>query len=230
MTSQDHRMDYLRFGETPADIEDGVLYCDPLTTLVAYPSFEQCLVKMLPSLAPDELHIAIGDVDGLREYVSERRATDPCSFGHLAGNACMRTVGTVTSHWAAAELADLPFSLCGTFGGDEVIVAVTGLSHEAFAEKIEELCRAIKVASPRPCSFALATLERCTLLPGLATIAYRVLVSMVDGQLFYVKECAHLAGAHLDGSISDLGMVAFVEDELIQEEIDCRPATIGDGL
>ncbi|MEU8047974.1 hypothetical protein AB0B71_27990 [Micromonospora echinofusca] len=211
MTNPAYQTSYLRVGETPVGTERGVLYCDPLTSLVAYPSFEQYLIQMLPALAADEMHIAIGDVDGLREYVMERRAVDPYSFGHLAGNACMRTIGALTSEWAALELKDVDFHICGTFGGDEVIVAAAGLSHDAFLQKIHSLCHDLKVSSPRPCSFALATLERCTLEPQHARSAYRILVSAVDARLFSMKEGARLAGAHLEGAVADLGTVSLGE-------------------
>ncbi|MDH6108196.1 GGDEF domain-containing protein [Kitasatospora sp. MAP12-15] len=220
----DRRYSYLRLGEVPGEVDDGILYCDPLTSLVAYPSFEKYLTEMLPLFAGDGLHVAIGDVDGLREYVSERRAGDPTSFGHLAGNACMQTVGKVTAGWAAAELADAEFHVCGTFGGDEVIVAASGLSHERFADKIHELCRLIKATAPRPCSFALGTLEDHTVTQSGAFTAYRHIVSMVDARLFHVKEEARNNGGHLDGAVTDLGLV-----NLLDQQGAGRPARIGGG-
>ncbi|MFJ6200048.1 hypothetical protein [Micromonospora sp. NPDC092111] len=227
MTNSAYRTTYLRAGETPDDADRDVLYCDPLTSLIAYPSFEQYLIRMLPVLAAGEMHIAIGDVDGLRDYVMERRSVDPYSFGHLAGNACMRTVGALTSEWAALELRDVDFHICGTFGGDEVIVAAAGLSHEAFAQKIRSLCHDLKVSSPRPCSFALATLESCTLEPQHARSAYRILVSAVDARLFSIKEDARLSGAHLEGTVADLGVVPLGETSG-QNDIE-HPAQIGGG-
>jgi GGDEF domain-containing protein len=227
VTNQSYRVGYLCYESDSSDSEQDILYCDPLTSLVAYPSFEQHLIKMLPSLVGNNIHIAIGDVDGLRDFVTERRAADPYTFGHLAGNACMRTVGALTSAWSETSLGDLAFRLCGTFGGDEVIIAATGLSHDAFAEKVNELCRTIKGSSPRPCSFALATLEPCTVTPEQAAHAYRVLVSMVDARLFHVKERAQLAGGHLDGTVSDLGTVSLVDQELDRTGIDCPATMVG---
>jgi GGDEF domain-containing protein len=215
---------YLRLGDIPADIDDGILYCDPLTSLVAYPSFEQYMIEMLPLFAGDGLHVAIGDVDGLREYVSERRSGDPASFGHLAGNACMRTIGRLTTSWATAELGDVAFQLCGTFGGDEVIVAASGLSHKMFADKIHALCRTIKVSAPRPCSFTLATLEDSTVTRNGADDAYRRFVSMVDARLFHEKEQARRVGGRLDGSVTDLGIVSLLDQEGAGHQ-----ARIGDG-
>jgi GGDEF domain-containing protein len=202
----DYGFSYFRLGELP---DDGVLFCDPLTSLVSYPSFESYLIKMLPLVSADGLHVAIGDVDGLRAYASERRPSDPSSFGHLAGNACMRTIGRQTRAWASAELGDFPFSACGTFGGDEVIVGASGLHHETFASKIRLLCEAIKVASPRPCSFALATIKDGTVTTENAAGAYRTLVSTVDAQLLHEKEHARLTDGHLHGTVTDLGMVSL---------------------
>lgn len=215
---------FLRAGELPAD-EDGVLYCDPLTSLIAYPSFEAHLIQRLPELAGAAMHIAIGDVDGLRGYVTERRASDPYSFGHLAGNACMRTVGSLTSAWAATTLDDVDFQLCGTFGGDEVIVAAAGLDHDTFAWRIQQLCDLIKQSSPRPCSFALATLQPCTVQPAHARTAYRILVSVVDAELFSAKENARLAGCRLEGAVNDLGVVSLVD--AAHEEVPERAPRAG---
>jgi GGDEF domain-containing protein len=223
VTTPRYRFGYLELGYVPADIDDGVLYCDPLTSLVAYPSFEQYLTRMFPLVAVDGLHLAIGDVDGLREYVSERRSADPANFGHLAGNACMRTVGRLTNAWAASELGELAFAVCGTFGGDEVIVAASGLGHHQFAAKIHRLCRAIKDSAPRPCSFALATLDDGAVIPAGAADAYRRFVSMVDARLFHEKEQARVCGDHLNGSVTDMGLVNLLDHEA------GHPPRIGDG-
>lgn len=204
MDDYEHEVSYLRLGELP---DDGFLYCDPLTSLVAYPSFEDYLVKMLPVVSVDGVHVAIGDVDGLRRYVSERRPPDTRSFGHLAGNACMRAIGRQTRRWAAAELEEFPVSVCGTFGGDEVIIGASGLDHGTFADKIRKLCQAIRVSSPRPCSFALATLQDHTVTAQNAADFYRILVTTVDAQLLHEKERAQLTGAGLNGTVTDLGVV-----------------------
>jgi GGDEF domain-containing protein len=207
-----YRFAYMRLDDPPLDLAgDGVMYLDPLTSLAAYPSFERCIVEMIPMLAGEGLHIAIGDVDGLREYVSERRSSDPAHFGHLAGNACMQTIGRVTAKWAAEELSNSTFHVCGTFGGDEVIIAVSGMSHELFASKIHTLCRAIRGTAPRPCSFALGTLEDRSVTPDSAADAYGRFVSMIDARLFQEKEDARRDGGHLDGSVTDLGRVSLLD-------------------
>lgn len=220
MTNHGYRTEYLYVEDPPANAGESVLYRDPLTSLIAYPSFEEYLIATLPVLAAEDVHMAIGDVDGLREYVTERRAADPDSFGHLAGNACMRAVGALTSDWAREQLKDI-FHVCGTFGGDEVIVAASGLTHAAFADKLQSLCRDIKASSPRPCSFALATLESCMIPQPQSRNAYRALVSLIDSQLFAMKENARLAGEHLEGAVADLGMVSLGPRGNDQHGIEC---------
>lgn len=209
MNGNHYRFAYMRLDDAPCDLSEDVMYLDPLTSLASYPSFERYIIKMIPMLVSDGLHIAIGDVDGLREYVSERRAADPTHFGHLAGNACMQTIGRVTAGWAAAELSGSAFHVCGTFGGDEVIIAVSGMSHELFASKIHGLCHTIRCAAPRPCSFALGTLANQTVTDDGAAEAYRKFVSMIDARLFREKEDARRDGGHLDGFVSNLGQVSL---------------------
>jgi GGDEF domain-containing protein len=216
---------YMRLDDPPCDPADGVMYLDPLTSLAAYPSFERYIIEMIPVLARDGLHIAIGDVDGLREYVSERRSADPAHFGHLAGNACMQTIGRVTVGWAAAELSDSAFHVCGTFGGDEVIIAASGMSHEVFASKIHILCETIRGTAPRPCSFALGMLHDRTVTLDRAADAYRKFVSIVDARLFHEKEAARRDGGHLDGSVTNLGQVS-----LLDHDGAWHPARIGGAL
>lgn len=232
MNQHQYRCGYLRLGDDLTDIDDdNVLYLDPLTTLAAYPSFEQAITAMLPLLASGGLHLSIGDVDGLREYVSERRSADPASFGHLAGNACMRTIGRLTTGWSMSELSDLAFRVCGTFGGDEVIIAASGISHDLFNDKINVLARTIKDSAPRPCSFALATLEDRSVTRDSAADAYRRFVSMVDSRLFREKERARHGGGHLDGSVTDLGVVNLLGQDvnLLDQDGAGHPAPIGGG-
>jgi GGDEF domain-containing protein len=204
---------YMRPNDPPSDLVDGVVYLDPLTMLAAYPSFERYVIEMIPALAKEGLHIAIGDVDGLREYVSERRSADPANFGHLAGNACMKTIGSITGEWASTALSESAFHLCGTFGGDEVIIAASGISHELFASKIHELCRTIRGTAPRPCSFALGTLEDQTATRDSAADIYRRFVSMVDARLFLDKEYARSEGRRLEGSVTNLGHITTLDHD-----------------
>ncbi len=184
-----------------------LLLCDPLTGLVAYPSFEAYLVAALPTLAPDGVHLAIGDVDDLRGYVTTIRADDPTRFGHLAGNDCMRRVGAATCRWSATVLDGWPFAVCATFGGDEVIVVAAGQPYAVFLAALGELITQIRTAAPRACSFAAATTVPMVCAVTGAADAYRRLVSHVDACLFRQKAVARRAGRMLDGVLVDVGAV-----------------------
>ncbi|PBA69089.1 GGDEF domain-containing protein [Mycobacterium avium] len=191
------------------------LFCDPLTGLVAYPSFAEFLIGNLPELAAVGLHLAIGDVDDLKEYVSRRRSDDPTCFGHLAGNECMQALGRTTKQWAAREFADWPFFLCGTFGGDEVIIAAAGQSPCAFWEKLRQLEREIRCHVPRTCSFSVGSLHVERIDGRHAQIAYRQLVAQVDRALFDRKTALRERNTKPRGDISSSGPIVL---ELPAEE------------
>ena len=184
-----------------------LLLCDPLTGLVAYPSFEAHMIAALPGLANEGLHLAIGDVDDLRGYVTAANANDANLFGHLAGNDCMRRVGDATRRWVTDYLDFWPFAVCGTFGGDEVIVAAAGRPYDAFIDALAELGSRIRTNSPRPCSFASATTMPMADIVGTAEDTYRRLVSRVDKCLFFHKAAARDAGSTLAGTLVNLGVL-----------------------
>jgi len=183
------------------------LLCDPLTGLVAYPSFAEYLTEHLPALARYGLHLAIGDVDDLREYVTLQRAENPTMFGHLAGNECMRRLGTITVDWAGRALSSWPFFLCGTFGGDEVIVAAAGCPYRSFLEEVACLQRAVTAGAPRTCSFSAGTLQTDGLRAGGGDTAYREFVSAVDRALFTLKADLRRNGIRPRADLVDVGAV-----------------------
>jgi GGDEF domain-containing protein len=185
------------------------LWCDPLTGLIAYPSFAEHFTDRLPTLAPLGVHLAIGDVDDLKEYVSQRRAEDHTHFGHLAGNECMQTIGRITRRWAERTVADWPFSLCGTFGGDEVIIAAAGVEYAAFVNSVQELLDDIGRNAPRTCSFAVGTLLPTTIPEADRAIAYREFVARVDLALFERKAEIRAANVSPRGDLEDIGSVTF---------------------
>lgn len=199
-----------RYGVLASPTPGGrLLLRDPLTGLVAYPSFEQHLLAELPALAPVGVHLAIGDVDDLRRYVTERRATDPHMFGHLAGNDCMRRVGAATTAWEARALTGWPFAVCATFGGDEVIVAASGLPFASFATSIRELADDIGRVAPRSCSFAVATTAPSMAHLREARSAYQILVARVDAALFDRKDALRSSGIDPSGDVIVLDPVAL---------------------
>ena len=198
-----------------ANGEPAYLWCDPLTGLIAYPSFADHLTERLPSLAPTELHLAIGDVDDLKQYVTQRRIDDPTCFGHLAGNECMKDLGLVTRTWADRTISSWPFGLCGTFGGDEVIIAAAGKDFGRFVADIRSLMHAINRSVPRTCSFAVGTFQATGLTAADSEQAYRCLVSCVDEALFARK--AMLREAHIDprGDFVDVGRVEYPRTQAV---------------
>lgn len=200
---------FLTMAANRHDGEPTRLWCDPLTGLVAYPSFAEHLTECLPFLCAGGVHLAIGDVDDLKEYVTQRRAEDPTCFGHLAGNACMEVVGRVTRAWAARVLSDCPFALCGTFGGDEVIVAVAGPSYDAFIASIRELLTDIGRTAPRTCSFAAGTLVADHIPAEQRMNAYREFVSQVDAGLFAHKAELRSQNIKPRGHFKDIGPVVL---------------------
>ena len=186
------------------------LWCDPLTGLVAYPSFAEHLTDCLPILAPLGVHLAIGDVDDLKQYVSERRAEDRAYFGHLAGNECMQMIGQITRQWAERTTASWPFSLCGTFGGDEVIVAAAGVDYAVFVDSVRCLVDDIGAKAPRTCSFAAGTLIPTVISQACRTTAYREFVARVDLALFERKAEIRAANVSPRGDFEDIGPVVAV--------------------
>lgn len=219
MTDDGHRAPpgpSLRFVGVPTVEPEGTivqLWCDPLTGLVAYPSFADHLTRCMPSLTPTGLHLAIGDVDDLKEYVTERRTEDPTMFGHLAGKDCMERLGDTTRDWAQRRLASWQFLLCGTFGGDEVIIAASGNDHWRFARDVQALIRDIVQSLPRTCSFSAGTLMTGHVTPRQAPYAYRHFVSRVDTALFVHKAEVRSKSAKPRGDFKDVGIVRLPDLE-----------------
>jgi len=127
---------------------------DPITGLVAFPEFH----KIFPSefwcqlKAGHSVGIAIGDVDDLKKYVEKSNHTNPLLFGHLAGNWLMTKLGVVALEWFSTW--DLPWGVLSTFGGDEIILASSGLSMCSFDASVETL--AINLSNALPCTVSFA--------------------------------------------------------------------------
>jgi len=175
--------------------------------LVAYPSFEEYVVRNLPSLGQKGLHLAIGDVDDLRTYVTSERSANPMMFGHIAGNRCMQIIGSTVKRWALDWMAKWPVLLCATFGGDEVVVAGTGRPYKDFVCQIENLAAQIRLSAPCPCSFACGTLGPGPIAAAAAEGVYQSLVSKVDRALFAYKARCKSSGLNPVGYIVDVGRV-----------------------
>lgn len=198
---------YCTYDASSELFDSDVLLCDPLTRLVAYPSFERHLVLRLPELASRGLHLAIGDVDDLKAYVNKIDQCDPTHFGHLAGNLCMRLVGTTTRLWAEQYLAGWPFSICATFGGDEVIIAAAGRSYAAFCGILGELRNSLCEAAPATTSFAIGSLQPRICNDENAYDLYRYFVSAVDCALFEAKAEIRARNQSPCGYLNNVGII-----------------------
>jgi GGDEF domain-containing protein len=162
------------------------LLIDPLTRLVTYDSMEGFIKKRLTFENSRPLLLAIGDVDGLRDYVTSCNQSSANMFGHLAGNHCMKLVGHTVGEWQARQSIEQTW-LSGTFGGDEVIVFSEGVPFDHFVESIRALSAEIKELCPRPCSFACSEYVRSERLESVDD-AFTAWVSSTDRQLFEAKE------------------------------------------
>jgi len=185
---------YVDVRDSAARGEAAPLLCDPLTGLLAYDSFAQHLTMELAAWLPHGAHLAIGDVDGLKEYVTRSNTADPRLFGHLAGNHCMKVIGTIVRRWAARRVGEWRAMACGTFGGDEVIVAVVGGRPEDFVHGVTALAEDIRNEAPRPCSFACRSVKPRLEPPADSAAFYAEWVGAVDRALFEFKASRAVSG------------------------------------
>lgn len=132
---------------------------DPTTGLVAWPDFFACLPSILHLTLRGGMGVglAIGDVDNLKSYVEGRRAVDAQSFGHLAGNAFMGRLGTISRGWLAAS--DLPLACLATFGGDEIVIVAATNDSAGFVRGVGELRDQLRDGLPRTVSFSATTVQ-----------------------------------------------------------------------
>jgi GGDEF domain-containing protein len=139
---------------------------DPITGLVAFPDFHAAFGRhLLTALdAGRPVGVAIGDVDHLKQHVENANATDPESFGHLAGNALMARLGELCTVWFREQ--PFPAGCVSTFGGDEVIVAVTLDRPDRFPTGVALLRDRCRHWLPCTVSFGLTVLTAAD-LPGL---------------------------------------------------------------
>lgn len=169
---------------------------DPITGLVAFPDlYPHAVAEALARVVAERtlLGLAIGDVDDLKGHVEHSNATDPDSFGHLAGNALMTQLGSVCREWFADTA--FPAGCVSTFGGDEVIVAATGVTEAGFTASVTDLRDRCCAALPCSVSFAATVVG-----PGLAwpspdpAVRAKFLLAAVDRALFAAKAARRHAG------------------------------------
>jgi GGDEF domain-containing protein len=183
---------------------------DPITGLVAFPDFHAVFPMHFADAVSSgvPVGVAIGDVDHLKGYVEDSNATDPESFGHLAGNAFMARLGTISAVWFREQ--PFPAGCVSTFGGDEVIIAAAAETPAAFEAAIAALRDRCCQRLPRTVSFALTVVT--TDVPGLREClvdppaAAKIVLAGVDRALFG-RKAARRRGA-------DDGFVAAVPVDL----------------
>ncbi|WP_298325603.1 GGDEF domain-containing protein [Haloactinopolyspora sp.] len=165
---------------------------DPITGLVAWTNFYPALPEMLATecRARRTVGLAIGDVDNLKAYVEDANSVDVESFGHLAGNALMRRLGTVARCWL--HEAGPNHACMATFGGDElVLVAETGSGRE-FDDDVNSLRDALCTALPCTVSFSTAVVTADHAPPGAGAERWREFtthaIARVDRALFNHKK------------------------------------------
>ncbi|MEU4378489.1 GGDEF domain-containing protein [Micromonospora echinofusca] len=176
---------------------------DPITGLVAFPDFNAALPTMIGECfgAGQSLGLAIGDVDGLKEYVERSRDVDPRAFGHMAGCALMNELGSVAAQW----FDDMPYDAgcVATFGGDEVIVAVRLDRQERslFPERLGVLRDRMIERLPRTVSFGYGVFPHDTVLGERddARETADLMLGSVDQMLFREKAAVRAAGRTVQG-------------------------------
>ncbi|MFD6398989.1 GGDEF domain-containing protein [Nocardia sp. NPDC060249] len=168
---------------------------DPATGLVAFPDlYPVALAEALHTAAATSkaLGVAIGDVDDLSVHMERVNASDPDSFGHLAGATVMAQLGQVARAWFAEAV---PSGCVATFGGDEVIVVATGLTHQRFTDAINDLRDRCTAELPCTVSFATAVVEPDLLWPTRDPVRQgKLLLARLDRALFDAKAARHAVG------------------------------------
>lgn len=187
---------------------------DPITGLVAFPDFHRAFGHhVLAALdAGRAVGVAIGDVDHLKQHVENTNATDPESFGHLAGNGLMARLGQLCRTWFAEQR--FPAGCVSTFGGDEVIIAA-GVEHrDQFGPAVAVLRDRCRHRLPCTVSFGLTVVTAAD-LPRLDRRRHaplqlaNLILAEVDRALFACKASRRHGDGGLLASI-DLSGIADI--------------------
>ena len=129
---------------------------DDLTGLHNLRSFEKHLERLITEaqIVHSPLTLLVLDLDRLKS-INDR-------FGHLAGAAAIRTVGTLIA-------ANAPEGGVGCrYGGDEFVIALPNHSSEKGAEFAERLCAAVRELEPTLAGLAFAA-STLSISVGVAT-------------------------------------------------------------
>ncbi|SUD49595.1 Uncharacterised protein [Nocardia otitidiscaviarum] len=185
---------------------------DPATGLVAFRDlYPDAFAEALRTVAASGsvLGVAIGDVDDLRVHMERVNASDPDSFGHLAGAVVMSRLGALARTWFAETI---PAGCVATFGGDEVIVVATDVTRTGFGDAITDLRDRCAAALPCTVSFATTVVgpEIRWPTPDPAQRGKTVL-SQLDRALFKAKAARH-AGTGPGGAVVAVDLGRAVRD------------------
>ncbi|MCZ1008437.1 YdeI/OmpD-associated family protein [Streptomyces lydicus] len=171
---------------------------DAVTGLVAFPDFHSHIPRCLVTALSEGRLVAlsIGDVDGLKNHVERTNSTNPASYGHLAGNEVMATVGATTRAWFREQPFDS--GCAATFGGDEVIIAAVVDDVGRFHRALGGLRDRLGSALPVTVSFALMFVTADD-LPAERERGWRhaftdTLLATVDRALFMHKAARRAGG------------------------------------
>jgi GGDEF domain-containing protein len=129
--------------------------------------------------------VAIGDVDGLTEYVEA--ANQAGSWGHQAGNELMRLAGLIAREWFAARVTD---GCLSTFGGDEIVLVAESDDADRFQGHVDELRGLLGDRLACTVSFAVGYLDPASFGPWLCA----TLLGGVDRALFERKSARRRGG------------------------------------
>jgi GGDEF domain-containing protein len=161
---------------------------DPCTGLVAFPDFHAAFPDHLADATKHNsaIGLAIGDVDRLTGYGGSLDPASPERFGHLAGNAIMARLGSLSAAWFWEQ--EFQAGCVSTFGGDELIIAAEVRDPDLFELAIITLRDRCGEKLPRTVSFALTMLSpndpalEATL--SCANYAANLALATVDMMLF----------------------------------------------
>ncbi|MEV0842716.1 GGDEF domain-containing protein [Actinocatenispora sera] len=160
---------------------------EPNTGLVCFPDLDQRLPGHVAAglAAGHGIGVAIGDVDGLTEYVEA--ANQAGSWGHQAGNELMRLAGLIAREWFAARVTD---GCLSTFGGDEIVLVAESDDADRFQGHVDELRGLLCDRLACTVSFAVGYLDPASFGPWLCA----TLLGGVDRALFERKSARRRGG------------------------------------
>ncbi|WP_017239002.1 hypothetical protein [Streptomyces sp. SS] len=193
---------------------------DAVTGLVAFPDFHSHIPRCLAAAlkAGRLVALAIGDVDGLKDHVERTNSTNPASYGHLAGNEVMATVGATTRAWFREQPFDS--GCAATFGGDEVILAAVVDDAAQFHQALGVLRDRLGAVLPVTVSFALMFVAAGD-LPAERERSWKhaftnTLLAAVDRTLFTHKAARRAGGGQG-------GIIAVTRPPLLSERDQAGP-------